>query len=85
MAINYEIRKLLPPDSIVFDNHSYDNSIIGVTLDGRAIYCFERMIEEFREDEDCDYLEAVEWIEYNTLRALPYIKGKRPLVVYTNE
>ena len=43
--INEIIRSKLPKDALVFDNHSYDNSIIGVTFDGRAIYCLEMMIE----------------------------------------
>jgi hypothetical protein len=83
MSINQEIRNKLPPDAIVFDNHAYDNSIIGTTFDGRAIYSFELMTEELIIDENWTYDEAVEWIEYNTIRALPYAGEKAPLVVYS--
>lgn len=85
MAVYYEIRKQLPSDSIVFDNPAYDGSIIGVTLSGRVIYLFESMVEELMLDDNIDETDAIEWIEYNTLRALPYIKGKSPIVVYANE
>lgn len=81
MAINLEIRMELPPDSIVLDNCSYDNSIIGITFDGRVIYDFDLMVQEYMNDVGCSPGEAIEWIEYNTLRALLYMGSKAPLVV----
>lgn len=81
MAINQSVRDKLPPDAVVFDNHAYDNSIIGTTLDGRAIYEFNKMIEELMNDEGWTEEEAVEWIDYNTMRALPYGGEKAPIVV----
>lgn len=79
-----EIREQLPEDALVFDNASYDRSIIGVTLDGRVIYDFDLMVNEFAEENECEYSEAVEWIEYNTIRSLPYAGSKAPLIVYTD-
>lgn len=32
MSVNQDIRNKLPPDAVVFENNSYDNSIIGITL-----------------------------------------------------
>ena len=81
MAVNLKIRNKLPYGSVVFDNVAYDNSIIGVTFNGRAIYDLHCMIDEYMQDNNCSYDEAIEWIEYNTLRALPYINGNMPLVV----
>lgn len=81
MAVNLEIRMKLPPDSLVFDNSSFDNSIIGTTLDGRVIYDFDLMVQEYMKDEECSPGEALEWIEYNTMRALAYMGKKAPLVV----
>ena len=81
MAINQDIRNRLHDDTIVFDNMSYDNSIIGTTFDGRAIYDYDLMVEEFISDEECSSDEAIDWIEYNTLRSLPYAGDKAPLVV----
>lgn len=78
--VNLEIRSKLPNDAIVFDNQSYDNAIIGTTFDGRAIYNYDLMIQELV-DEGCTYDEAVEWIDYNTIRACPYIGDKAPLIV----
>lgn len=81
MAINQDIRDMLPNDTLVFDNASYDNSIIGTTFDGMAIYDYDLMVSEFISDEECTSDEAIDWIEYNTLRSLPYAGEKAPLVV----
>lgn len=85
MSVNYDIREQLPSDAVVFDNYAYDNSIIGITLDGRAIYDYNKMVKELMEDEDWNETDATEWVEYNTLRALPYAGEKRPMVVYAEE
>ena len=85
MSVNQEIRNKLPPDTVVFDNHAYDNSIIGTTFDGRAIYDFDKMTEELMQDEGWTDQEAIDWIEYNTIRALPYGGEKAPLIVYTEQ
>ena len=66
---------------LILDNHAYDKSIIGITEDGRLIYDFEKMIQEFMEDEDCDETEAIEWLEYNTMRALPYMGERAPIII----
>ena len=46
MAVDLELRAELPEDAIVFDNMSYDGSIVGVTTDGRVVYDYDKMIEE---------------------------------------
>ncbi|MBO5823610.1 MAG: hypothetical protein J6Q93_01465 [Prevotella sp.] len=81
MSVNSKIRAQLPHDAVVFDNASYDNSIIGTSFDGRAIYSLEMMVEEYMADNGCCEEDARDWIYYNTLRALPYMGEKAPLVV----
>lgn len=68
-------------DTIVFDNPSFDTAIIGTTSDGRAVYSFDKMVEELMETEEMEYDEATEFIECNTIRSLPYIQNA-PLIVY---
>ena len=46
MSVILELRSELPEDAIVFDNMSYDSSIIGVTTDGRVVYDYDKMVEE---------------------------------------
>lgn len=69
----------------LFDNPSYPNSIIGLTIDNRAIYDMEQMIVDLMEEDKISYIDALEFIEYNTIRALPYIGGDVPIILYTKE
>lgn len=81
MSVNLDIRSKLSPDAIIFINQAYDNSIIGTTFDGRAIYDFDKMVEELMTDMGWAEEEAIDWIEYNTFRALPYCGDKAPLIM----
>lgn len=63
-------------------NYSYDDALIGVTEDGRAVYDYEKMIEWLMNEEEWTDNEAVEWIEYNTIRAIPYFGDGAPIIMY---
>lgn len=65
----------------ILDNSAFDKSIIGISDDGRVIYSYEKMVQEFMEDEGVDEMEAIEWIDYNTVRALPYMGEGAPIIV----
>jgi hypothetical protein len=69
-------------DVILLANYSYDDALIGVTEDGRAVYDYEKMVVWLVETEGFTEMEAVEWIDYNTIRALPYMGDKAPLIMY---
>lgn len=83
MSVNLQLRDELPEDAIVFDNMSYDGSIIGVTTDDRVVYSYDKMVEELMQDEEWSYEDAVEWIDYNTIRALPYAGENGPIIMYS--
>jgi hypothetical protein len=84
MSVNLELRAELPEDTILFGDTfmSYDGAIIGVTTDDRVVYDYNKMIEELMQDEEWSYEDAVEWIEYNTIRALPYAGPNGPVIMY---
>ena len=68
-------------DVVVFENYSYDGALIGVTTNNIAVYDFNLMVKYLIEKEGFkDELEAVEWIEYNTIRALPYYDNS-PIII----
>lgn len=81
MSVRKDIREQLPEEAVVFDNFAYDNSIIGVTTDGRVVYSYEKMVTELVLEENVTQEQAIAWIENNTLKALPYIPNG-PVVVY---
>lgn len=85
MSVNLKLRTILPEDALVFDNTSYDNSIVGVTTDNRVVYDYDKMILELMEDEGWNYDDAVDWIDYNTIKSLPYAGEKAPVVMYRME
>lgn len=63
-------------------NESYDDALIGVSDDNRAIYDFNKMIEWLIKEYGWSDMEAIEWIEMNTLRALPYMGEDAPIIMY---
>lgn len=79
--VNKHIRDKLPYGTIVLDNPSFDNSIIGISFDGRLIYNYSLMVEEMMIEDECSYEDACDYIGYNTIRSLPYFGDKRPIIV----
>ena len=67
---------------IYLTNYSYDDALIGVSEDGRAIYDFEKMIDWLMKTEGWSAEDAIEWIEYNTMRALSYMGSDAPIIMY---
>ena len=65
---------------VIFDNPSYDDALIGITTDARAVYDYELMVEWLFKNYGWSREDAVEWIEYNTLRAMLY-RANAPIVI----
>lgn len=38
-----------------------------------AVYCYEDLVESFARKNKTTYLEAVEFVDYNTMRTIPYM------------
>lgn len=68
-------------DAVVFDNPDYDDAIIGVTDEGRVVYDYDAMVKILVERDGMDETEAIEFIEYNTIRALPYAGDNPPIIM----
>ena len=43
------------------------------------------MVKWLMDNDDMDETDAIEWIEYNTIRSLPYVGEKSPIVMYALE
>lgn len=63
-------------------DESYDDALIGVSDDNRAIYDFGLMVEWLMNEYGWSMEESIEWIEYNTIRALPYFGEDAPIIMY---
>lgn len=69
-------------DAVVFENPDYDNAIVGVTIDSQVVYDYEEMIIHLVEEEGMNEADASDFIDYNTLRSLPYAGDGAPIVMY---
>ena len=82
--LNQDLRDYLKdtyPDAVIFDNPNFDNSIVGITEDGNLVYSLRKMVIELSEEDHISYDDAYEFIDYNTLRVLPYItEGIKPII-----
>jgi hypothetical protein len=70
-------------DVIILEHYSYDDALVGVTEDGRAVYDFDKMVAWLVEKQGMTQDEAIEWIEFNTIRALPYAGPDAPVIMYS--
>ena len=69
---------------ILLTNPDYDAALIGVSIDNRAVYDYSKMLECRRADGMTDD-EAVEFIEYNTMRAIAYAGPAGPIIFHMLE
>ena len=59
--------------------------MVGVTEDYRAVYDFDKMVGWLMDTQGFTHDQSVEWIEYNTIRALPYMGEDAPIIMYPLE
>ena len=87
--MNEQIRETLCEygfeDALVFDNPDFDEAIIGVTEEGRVIYDYSAMIDSMAARDGISEEEAMEFIEYNTIRSIPYAGAQAPIVAHLFE
>jgi len=65
---------------VKFVNPSFDKAIIGVSHDDRLIYNYDLMVEDYMEQFNSSAEEAIDWIEFNTIRSLPYYENS-PIIM----
>ena len=66
-----------------FVNPDYEDAIIGFTHDGRIVYDYDKMIEYLMDKEGWSDIDAIEWIDYNVIRSIPYMGSNAPIVMYS--
>lgn len=57
---------------LMFSNPDFASAIIGISSDDRVIYDYDKMIQDLMQTEDLSEIDAIEFINYNTIRSLPY-------------
>jgi len=70
-------------DAIIFRDPDYADAVIGIDDEGRVIYSYDLMVQSLCLTDGMTEEEAAEYIDYNTLRSLPYMGKKRPIIMYS--
>lgn len=86
MTIKEQLEKYYIEDEetsiILFESPSYDEAFVGLTMDDRAVYDYDKMVECLITEDNMTYEEAAEFIDYNTVRSLPYVGDKGPVIIH---
>ena len=69
-------------DSVVLENPSYIDAVVGISQNGQVIYDFDKMVDYLVDTEEMTEEDAIEFIDFNTIRALPYMGENAPIVKY---
>lgn len=69
-------------ETVFFENPSFVKAITGITDSEQLIYDYNLMILAVMEEENWSEEEAIEWIDYNTIRSIPYIGQYHPIVSF---
>ncbi len=59
-----------------------DSAIVGIEHDTmRLVYDYEGIVKAFMKANKWDYETALEWTDYNTMRAIPYMGDRAPIII----
>jgi hypothetical protein len=75
-----EIKESADPEALCADG--FDEAIIGTDTNGRIVYNINKMIDILVERDEMEELEAIEYLEFNTLFA--YVGEMTPIYIYLN-
>ena len=67
-------------ETVFFEAPSFVKAITGITESEQLIYDYDLMISAAMEEEGWTAEDAIEWIEYNTIRSIPYMGQYHPIV-----
>jgi hypothetical protein len=68
---------------IILEGDEFADGFIGLSTDNNVVYSYEKLVESLSKQDDWDETSAIEWLDYNTLRALPYItEGIAPIIIH---
>ena len=79
---------------IIFEGDEFADGAIGITNNYHVVYSYERLVqslakayrEEYQSDNEAE-VAAMEWLDYNTIRSLPYMEkdGLVPVIMFELE
>jgi hypothetical protein len=69
---------------IVLEGDEFADGFIGLSTTNAVVYSYNKLVESLMKYNNWSEDEAIEWLDYNTIRALPYMssEGIVPIIVY---
>ena len=68
----------------VLEGDEFADGCVGVTLDNHLVYSYDKLIESLSKNMKCSVEDAAEYLDYNTIPALPYITNRgllEPIII----
>ena len=65
----------------------YKSAILGLTSDdSHVVYSYNKLVDAMlKENPEWDETDAIEWIDYNTIRSLSMMGPNAPMIIYDLE
>ena len=57
------------------------DAIVGISEDERAIHDYDKLVDCFAKRDGITREQAIEWVDYNVVRAIPYMGPGAPIVM----
>lgn len=72
-------------NAVVLEAPDFIEAVTGVTECGKVVYSYSAMIGSLMSQDEMTYEEAIEFLDFNTIRALPYMGENAPVIMYDIE
>lgn len=69
--------------ALVFSEPAYETAFVGLSSTGLAVYDYDKMVQYLIDSGEL-MDDALDWINYNTIRSLPYYENS-PIVLFTTD
>lgn len=68
---------------IVLEGDEFADGAVGLTISNHLVYDYNKLVGSLMKHNEWTELEAVEWLDYNTIRSLPYMAsvGNEPIII----
>jgi hypothetical protein len=81
-----QLIELANPKALVLEPRTtFDSALVGVSSDGRLVYSETKILNALQDEEGMNYEEAVDYYQYNTVRALEYAKASVSPIILTHD
>ena len=72
-------------EAVFFTEPYYFEAIIGLSQDSRLVYSYPRMVDSLMINDQMTFEDAVDFVNYNTLRSLPHMGNHAPIIVFNTK